>query len=80
MKLSICINKFTIDSTAAGGPSAALRRAFAIFITKDMLMLSVTSFYTGLLLTYWSGVYGPSIGKSGIPYTALSNIFDLSEL
>jgi len=52
------------DSTASGGPSAALRRAFAIFITKDMLMLSVTNFYTGLLLTYWSGVYGPSIGHT----------------
>jgi len=52
------------DSTAAGGPYAALKRAFAIFITKDMLLLSITNFYTGLMLTFWSGVYGPSIANT----------------
>ena len=54
------------DSTAAGGPYAALKRAFAIFITKDMLLLSVTNFYTGLMLTFWSGVYGPSIANTQV--------------
>ena len=54
------------DSTAAGGPYAALQRAFAIFITKDMLLLSVTNFYTGLMLTFWSGVYGPSIANTQV--------------
>ena len=52
------------DSTASGGPTAALRRAFSIFITRDMLLLSVTNFYTGLLLTYWSGVFGPSVANT----------------
>ena len=54
------------DSTAAGGPYAALKRAFAIFITKDMLLLSITNFYTGLMLTFWSGVYGPSIANTQV--------------
>ena len=54
------------DTTAAGGPYAALKRAFAIFITKDMLLLSVTNFYTGLMLTFWSGVYGPSIANTAV--------------
>lgn len=52
------------DSTAAGGPTAALRRAGTLFITRDMLLLSVTYFYTGLLLTYWSGVFGPSVANT----------------
>ena len=54
------------DTTAAGGPYAALKRAFAIFITKDMLLLSITNFYTGLMLTFWSGVYGPSIANTAV--------------
>ena len=29
-----------------------------------MLLLSVTFFYTGLLLSFWSGVYGPSIART----------------
>jgi len=52
------------DSTASGGPTAALKKAFAIFLTKDMILLSITNFYTGLLLTFWSGVYGPSIANT----------------
>jgi hypothetical protein len=31
-------------------------------VNKYILMLSVTSIYTGLVLTFWSGVYGSSIG------------------
>ena len=57
------------DSTAAGGPYAALQRAFAIFITKDMLLLSVTNFYTGLMLTFRSGVNGPSIANTQVSST-----------
>jgi hypothetical protein len=31
-------------------------------INKYILMLSVTFLYTGLVLTFWSGVYGSSVG------------------
>jgi preprotein translocase subunit SecG len=42
-----------------GGPMNALRRAFALLITKEMILLSVTFFYTGKLtyvmkfITFW---------------------------
>ena len=65
------------DSTAAGGPYAALKRAFAIFITKDMLLLSVTNFYTGLMLTFWSGVYGPSIANTAVSIWLAYQTFNL---
>ncbi|PNF26549.1 UNC93-like protein MFSD11 [Cryptotermes secundus] len=45
-----------------GGPLNALRRAFALLITKEMILLSVTFFYTGIELSFFSGVYSPSIG------------------
>jgi preprotein translocase subunit SecG len=32
-----------------GGPLNALRRAFALLITKEMILLSITFFYTGKL-------------------------------
>lgn len=32
--------------------------------TPRMLMLVVTFCYTGLMLTFWSGVYGTSIGRT----------------
>jgi preprotein translocase subunit SecG len=32
-----------------GGPLNALRRAFTLLITKEMILLSVTFFYTGKL-------------------------------
>ena len=32
--------------------------------TPRMLMLAVTFCYTGLMLTFWSGVYGTSIGRT----------------
>ena len=54
------------DSTAAGGGFDAFKRALAIFLTKDMIMLSVTNFYTGLMQTFWSGVYGPSIANTAV--------------
>lgn len=32
-----------------GGPMNALRRAFTLLITKEMILLSITFFYTGKL-------------------------------
>ncbi|XP_066996163.1 UNC93-like protein MFSD11 [Anabrus simplex] len=45
-----------------GGPLHALKRAFALLFTKEMALLSVTFFYTGIELSFFSGVYGPSVG------------------
>ncbi len=51
-------------SQASETPMQALKGAWKLFITPDMLLLSVLFFYTGLELTFWSGVYGPSIGST----------------
>ncbi|XP_003704460.1 UNC93-like protein MFSD11 [Megachile rotundata] len=40
----------------------ALADAFKLFITPKMLLLSFTFVYTGIVLTFYSGVYSPSIG------------------
>ncbi|KAJ9596528.1 hypothetical protein L9F63_012470, partial [Diploptera punctata] len=45
-----------------GGPLQALKRAFALLVTKEMILLSITFFYTGIELSFFSGVYSPSIG------------------
>jgi len=49
----------------ATSPSKALRDSFALFLTTDMLLLSITFFYTGLQLSIWSGVYPTSVGFFG---------------
>lgn len=36
--------------------------AFSLFLTPKMLLLSLTFVYTGLVLTFYSGVYSSSIG------------------
>ncbi|XP_015511417.1 UNC93-like protein MFSD11 [Neodiprion lecontei] len=40
----------------------ALRDSFRLFITWKMMLLSITFFYAGLVLTFYSGVYSASIG------------------
>ncbi|KAJ8251724.1 hypothetical protein GJAV_G00224430 [Gymnothorax javanicus] len=40
----------------------AFKRAILVFFTKEMLLLSVATAYTGLELTFYSGVYGTCIG------------------
>ncbi|XP_037943508.1 UNC93-like protein MFSD11 [Teleopsis dalmanni] len=40
----------------------ALKSAANLFMTRDMLLLSLAFLYTGLELSFFSGVYGPSIG------------------
>uniref|UniRef100_A0A1L8EFL8 UNC93-like protein MFSD11 n=2 Tax=Haematobia irritans TaxID=7368 RepID=A0A1L8EFL8_HAEIR len=40
----------------------ALRSAGQLFMTRDMLLLSMAFLYTGFELSFFSGVYGPSIG------------------
>lgn len=43
-------------------PKTALVRSFRLFMTPEMLQLTVYFFYMGMQLTFWSGVYGPCLG------------------
>lgn len=43
-------------------PVETLKNAVRFFFTRDMLLLSVCFLYTGLELSFFSGVYSPSIG------------------
>ncbi|XP_050719107.1 UNC93-like protein MFSD11 isoform X3 [Eriocheir sinensis] len=45
-----------------GGPFDALKKSFALFSTRDMLLLSATFFYTGIELSFFSGVYSTCLG------------------
>ncbi|KAK7113337.1 UNC93-like protein MFSD11 isoform X2 [Littorina saxatilis] len=45
-------------------PLTALKRAFQLLRTKEMLVLSVAFAYTGLELTFFSGVYGTCIAQN----------------
>lgn len=49
-------------TTPPDTPAQALSKAWRLLWTRDMLLLFLTFFYTGLELTFWSGVYGPCIG------------------
>jgi len=49
-------------SQTRSSPTQALRESFRLFLTKDMLLLCITFFYTGINLNIWSAVYGTSIG------------------
>uniref|UniRef100_A0A8C9DHX7 UNC93-like protein MFSD11 n=1 Tax=Prolemur simus TaxID=1328070 RepID=A0A8C9DHX7_PROSS len=40
----------------------AFKKSFKLCATKEMLLLSITTAYTGLELTFFSGVYGTCIG------------------
>ncbi|XP_013199956.1 UNC93-like protein MFSD11 [Amyelois transitella] len=46
----------------ADGPLEAFKGALRLFCTKDMMLLSVCFIYTGVELSFFSGVYSPSIG------------------
>ncbi len=50
------------DSAAALSPLQVFVASLKLFIKPNMLLLLVTFAYTGLMLTFWSGVYGASIG------------------
>ncbi|XP_060921834.1 UNC93-like protein MFSD11 [Labrus mixtus] len=55
----------TVSSAHVGLCSQALDafvKACKMFVTKEMLMLSLSIGYTGLELTFYSGVYGTCIG------------------
>lgn len=46
------------------GPVHALRRSLELFRTREIILLSFTFAYTGFELTFFSGVYGTSVGHT----------------
>ena len=50
------------SNTPPQTPSQAFKSAGRFFLTREMLLLSVTFFYSGLQLSIWSGVYPTSVG------------------
>lgn len=50
------------DASSNSSVFEAFRNAVRLFITRDMLLLSLMFLYTGLELSFFSGVYSPSIG------------------
>ncbi|XP_031346083.1 UNC93-like protein MFSD11 isoform X1 [Photinus pyralis] len=63
------------------GPVEALKSAANLFLTREMILLSVTFFYTGIELSFFSGVYSSAIGftnafgESAKQLVGLSGIF-----
>ncbi|CAH1171251.1 unnamed protein product [Phaedon cochleariae] len=69
-----------VREVAPEGPLQAIIGAGKLFVTKDMLMLSVTFLYTGLELGFFSGVYSSCIGftksfSEGKELVGISGIF-----
>ena len=54
-------------SSAESNPIQVLKASFRLMITPEMLMAMVTFAYTGLVLSFWAGVYGTCIGRSDFP-------------
>ena len=58
-------------------PAAALKNAGRFFLTRHMLLLSVTFLYSGLQLSFWSAVYPTSVGFTntfGVDRKALATL------
>lgn len=50
------------ENRNANGAVDAFVRSIRLLFTRDMMLLSVSFFFTGLELSFFSGVYGSSIG------------------
>ncbi|XP_030369935.1 UNC93-like protein MFSD11 [Scaptodrosophila lebanonensis] len=55
-------NELEEKQTGCGQAVYALKSAGKLFFTRKMLLLSLAFFYTGLELSFFSGVFGSSIG------------------
>ena len=50
------------EESASKSSLAAPKNSLNLFLTKNMMLLSITFFYTGLQLSLWSGVFPTCIG------------------
>ena len=63
-------DKSSDSAEGAPGPDSplqALKKSLKLFATVDMLMLCVYFYYTGMLLSFWSVVYGTSLSRTQGP-------------
>ncbi|KAJ0177109.1 hypothetical protein K1T71_007118 [Dendrolimus kikuchii] len=73
--------KMEMASNDAESPMEAFKGAIRLFCTRDMLLLSATFIYTGVELSFFSGVYSPSIGftlqmgENAKQFVGLSGVF-----
>jgi hypothetical protein len=51
-----------VNTQSHESSSSALQNSVILFFTKDMLLLCITFFYTGLQLSLWGGVFPTCIG------------------
>ncbi|XP_052262604.1 UNC93-like protein MFSD11 [Dreissena polymorpha] len=58
------INLNSSGQVIADTPLSVLKRSFHLIRTKEMLLLSITIFYTGIELTFFSGVYGTCLSNN----------------
>ncbi|XP_052821047.1 UNC93-like protein MFSD11 [Mya arenaria] len=58
------VNLNSSGQPAVDTPLTALKRSFHLFFTKEMMLLSVAIAYTGIELTFFSGVYGTCISNN----------------
>ncbi|KAL3875933.1 hypothetical protein ACJMK2_033837 [Sinanodonta woodiana] len=58
------VNLNSSGSQQVDTPLTALKRSFYLLKTREMLMLSVAIAYTGLELTFFSGVYGTCLSNT----------------
>ncbi|XP_076340619.1 LOW QUALITY PROTEIN: UNC93-like protein MFSD11 [Tachypleus tridentatus] len=56
------VTSLEATSSSPMSPKEALVRSFHLLKTPDMILLSVATFYTGIELSFFSGVYGSCIG------------------
>ena len=52
------------DTAARSKPLEVFKGALKLIVIPKMLMLTVTFAYCGLILTFWSSVYGTAIGRT----------------
>ena len=52
------------DSAVTSNPTQMLKASFKLIQEKKMLLLVIPCAYTGLTLTFWSGVYGTCLGRT----------------
>ncbi|XP_035210006.1 UNC93-like protein MFSD11 [Stegodyphus dumicola] len=90
VSLLLCLRSSTSDSatltdlTSTGsenvGALVELKKAFTLFKSKEMILLAITFIYTGIELSFFSGVYGTGIGftrqfgRDAVKFVGISGI------